>query len=284
MTATTDPHHVPLPPEEPSLPAPPDDNGDAGGAGGGEKASKRWWATAAVKRLPRLPRTGSKPASGPPAREERPADLPDGGDGEQLHDAEQPEHADADGDGNAGRDEPVVARARPDTRRARRRARLTRRPTTPADDVQDDDVQDDEEGAQRDEENNERVHARAVNKRAARDKRRRSPRRSRSYDTRDLHQWWWSLAPSARFLIYNGPAAVVGYVSHWPQNIRSLLNECHQETDNVLAAVIVGVVLCVVVDHFLDRRSRHWWGPLPWLCRIPLASCVLGVLIFAPGA
>jgi hypothetical protein len=33
-----------------------------------------------------------------------------------------------------------------------------------------------------------------------------------------------------------------------------------------------------------DRRTRHWWPGIAWAARIPLATAVLAVALWAPAA
>jgi hypothetical protein len=111
-----------------------------------------------------------------------------------------------------------------------------------------------------------------------------TPPNPRRASARGIQDAYASLDSRWRFLLYNGGAAGAG----WALGLEPLLNgwitACHHDTGSVTAALFVGAGMVVAAGLGIDRRSRCWWGPLPWLMRIPLASAVLAVLLFAPGA
>ncbi len=89
-----------------------------------------------------------------------------------------------------------------------------------------------------------------------------------------------NLNSRARWLLYNGTAAGTGWCLHLVQPLRTFI----AGTGDQVATVILGAGICALVAWRWDARTRGWWGPLPWLCRIPLASAVLALALYAPGA
>ncbi|MGA5637102.1 hypothetical protein [Streptomyces lydicamycinicus] len=91
------------------------------------------------------------------------------------------------------------------------------------------------------------------------------------------------LNPRARRLLYNGSAAGLGWYLHFGPPIKHLLEECGREA-GIGASLIVGVGICGAAAFLIDRRTRHWWPPLAWVCRAPLAAAVLALLLYAPAS
>lgn len=91
-----------------------------------------------------------------------------------------------------------------------------------------------------------------------------------------------TLNPRARRLLYNGSAAGLGWYLHIGPPIKHLLEECGREA-GIGASLIVGVGICGAAAVLVDRRTRHWWPPLAWVCRAPLAAAVLALLLYAPA-
>ncbi|MFI1161968.1 hypothetical protein [Streptomyces sioyaensis] len=91
------------------------------------------------------------------------------------------------------------------------------------------------------------------------------------------------LNPRARRLLYNGSAAGLGWYLHIGPPIKHLLEECGREA-GIGASLIVGAGICGAAAVLIDRRTRHWWPPLAWVCRAPLAAAVLALLLYAPAS
>ncbi|WJY40013.1 hypothetical protein QT196_23550 [Streptomyces sp. P9-2B-2] len=91
------------------------------------------------------------------------------------------------------------------------------------------------------------------------------------------------LNPRARRLLYNGSAAGLGWYLHIGPPIKHLLEECGREA-SIGASLIVGVAICGAAAVLVDRRTRHWWPPLAWVCRAPLAAAVLALCLYTPTA
>lgn len=85
-----------------------------------------------------------------------------------------------------------------------------------------------------------------------------------------------------RVLMYTGSAAGAGWAFGLPQHFQAWITACGHDTSPG-GALAFGTGLVLACGVLVDRRTRHWWGPLPWLCRIPLASALLALALYAPG-
>ena len=85
-----------------------------------------------------------------------------------------------------------------------------------------------------------------------------------------------------RVLVYTGSAAGAGWAFGLPQHFQAWITACGHDTSPG-GALAFGTGLVLACGVLVDRRTRHWWGPLPWLCRIPLASALLALALYAPG-
>nr|WSX25671.1 hypothetical protein OG690_38675 [Streptomyces tubercidicus] len=92
-----------------------------------------------------------------------------------------------------------------------------------------------------------------------------------------------TLNPRARRLLYNGSAAGLGWYLHIGPPIKHLLEECGREA-SIGASLVIGVGICGAAAVLVDRRTRHWWPPLAWVCRAPLAAAVLALCLYAPAS
>ncbi|MEU7154722.1 hypothetical protein AB0B15_42990 [Streptomyces sp. NPDC045456] len=91
------------------------------------------------------------------------------------------------------------------------------------------------------------------------------------------------LRPRTLVLLYNGGAAALGWAFGLVPAMRDGLYAAGAAS-SVNAAVLLAVGGIALIGQFWDRRTRRWWGPLPWLCRVPLASAVLSLALYAPAA
>lgn len=91
-----------------------------------------------------------------------------------------------------------------------------------------------------------------------------------------------ALTPRTRAALYNLGAAGAGYALGLAPLFSSWIADCGQHY-SVGGALILGVGGSLAIAHVLDRRSRHWWPGLAWAARIPLASALLALGLYAPG-
>jgi hypothetical protein len=112
---------------------------------------------------------------------------------------------------------------------------------------------------------------------------RRSPARASrpSAGARAQHEYA-QLPRRTRWLLYNGTAAAAGYWVQLAPLMEGWITDCGSSTSPG-GGIGLGVGLIIAAGALIDHPTRGWWGPLPWLCRIPLASAVLALLLYAPG-
>jgi hypothetical protein len=91
-----------------------------------------------------------------------------------------------------------------------------------------------------------------------------------------------ALSHRTRAGLYSAAAAGAGYGLGLEPTMSGWLADCSAHA-GVPAALILGVGGCVVLAHVWDRRTRHWWPGLAWAARIPLASALLALGLYAPG-
>lgn len=105
------------------------------------------------------------------------------------------------------------------------------------------------------------------------------PRRAAA---RRIHTEYLDLPRRTRWLLYTGSAAGAGYWVGLVPLMNGWITACGDDT-SPKAAIILGLGVITAAGVLVDRRTRSWWGPLPWLCRIPLASGLLALALYAPG-
>ncbi|SES03786.1 hypothetical protein [Streptomyces qinglanensis] len=84
-------------------------------------------------------------------------------------------------------------------------------------------------------------------------------------------------------LLYNGSAATLGWSFGLVDLFGGWITDCGRDY-SVTTALLLGSGIVVLLGQVLDRRTRGWWGPLPWICRAPLASAVLALGLYAPAS
>ncbi|KAF0649189.1 hypothetical protein [Streptomyces fradiae] len=91
-----------------------------------------------------------------------------------------------------------------------------------------------------------------------------------------------SLSDGTKRFLSNVGAGAAGYAVGLTPTLGSLIAECGQ-TYSISAALILGGGICGIAA-FWDRRTRHWYRPLAWAARIPLASAITALALYAPAA
>ncbi|MGW3491971.1 hypothetical protein [Streptomyces sp. NPDC001054] len=92
-----------------------------------------------------------------------------------------------------------------------------------------------------------------------------------------------ALSAGTRRALYNASAAGAGWLSGLAPRMCDAVDDCGRTT-SIGGALVLGIATCLLLAHFLDRRTRHWWPPLAWIARIPLASAILALALYAPAA
>ncbi|MEW1719797.1 hypothetical protein [Streptomyces sp. NPDC093109] len=91
-----------------------------------------------------------------------------------------------------------------------------------------------------------------------------------------------ALSPKTRLFIYNASAAGAGWWLGLLGQFRHVLAECGTDA-GVGPALILGIGGTLLIAHVWDRRTRHWWIGLAWGARIPLATAIVALGLYAPG-
>lgn len=91
-----------------------------------------------------------------------------------------------------------------------------------------------------------------------------------------------ALSPRTRKLLYNASAAGTGWALGLYHQFAAAIADCGHQT-GTSGALTLGIGGSLLIAHVWDRRTRHWWGPLAWCARIPLATALLALLLWAPG-
>ncbi|MGW7711600.1 hypothetical protein [Streptomyces sp. NPDC054771] len=92
-----------------------------------------------------------------------------------------------------------------------------------------------------------------------------------------------ALSPGTLRLLANGAAAGVGYWLGLVPMLGSWIEECARTT-SIGGGLVLGGSICLALGHFWDRRTRHWNPGLAWAARIPLASALTALALYAPAS
>lgn len=91
-----------------------------------------------------------------------------------------------------------------------------------------------------------------------------------------------AISPGTRRLLYNASAAGAGWALGLYGQFAGAIADCGQQT--IGGALVLGVGGTLLIAHVWDRRTRHWWPGIAWVARIPLATAVLALALWAPAA
>jgi len=101
------------------------------------------------------------------------------------------------------------------------------------------------------------------------------------YRTRDRADA--ALSPRTRNFLYNASAAGAGWVLGLYHQLAHAIADCGRQT-SISGALVLGVGMCLLIAHLWDRRTRHWWPGIAWVARIPLATALVALALYAPAA
>lgn len=91
-----------------------------------------------------------------------------------------------------------------------------------------------------------------------------------------------ALSDKTRAGLYNASAAGAGWAFGLYDPLAAALADCGH--DSTAGALVLGTSTCLLIAHTWDRRTRHWWPGIAWAARIPLATAVLVLALWAPAA
>lgn len=92
-----------------------------------------------------------------------------------------------------------------------------------------------------------------------------------------------ALSPKTRHALYNISAAGAGWVLGLYQQMATALTDCGTNY-SIAGALVLGIGGCLLIAHVWDRRTRNWWPGIAWAARIPLATAMAALALWAPAA
>ncbi|WP_327419709.1 hypothetical protein [Streptomyces sp. NBC_01233] len=92
-----------------------------------------------------------------------------------------------------------------------------------------------------------------------------------------------SLSDGAKRFLFNVGAGVAGWAFGLTPTFGGWIGDCGRDY-SISAALVLGGGICFGIAAFWDRRTRHWYWPLAWIARIPLASAVTALALYAPAS
>lgn len=108
--------------------------------------------------------------------------------------------------------------------------------------------------------------------------------RGRRNPARELHTAWAGFDRRTRWITLNGACAGAGWALGLVPLLHSWIADCGQHRGTTAAICLGGglILTTAVLDGY--PRVHTWWAPLTWVFRIPLASAVVALCLYAPGA
>lgn len=91
-----------------------------------------------------------------------------------------------------------------------------------------------------------------------------------------------AISPRTRRALYNASAAGAGWALGLYDQFAWALTDCGKSS--ISGAIVLGVGGCLLIAHVWDRRTRHWWPGIAWVARIPLATAITALALWAPAA
>ena len=91
-----------------------------------------------------------------------------------------------------------------------------------------------------------------------------------------------AISHGTRNLLYNASAAGAGWGLGLYEQFADALADCGNTS--IGGALVLGIGSTALIAHVWDRRTRHWWPGIAWCARIPLATAILALALWAPAA
>lgn len=91
-----------------------------------------------------------------------------------------------------------------------------------------------------------------------------------------------ALSHRTRKFLYNASAAWAGWGLGLYDQFADAIADLGR--DSISGAIVLGVGSCLLIAHVWDRRTRHWWPGIAWVARIPLATALVALALWAPAA
>lgn len=91
-----------------------------------------------------------------------------------------------------------------------------------------------------------------------------------------------ALSPKTRAGLYNASAAGAGWALGLYDQFAAAIADCGDQS--ISGALVLGFGSCLLLAHVWDRRTRHWWPGLAWAARVPLATAIVALALWAPAA
>lgn len=91
-----------------------------------------------------------------------------------------------------------------------------------------------------------------------------------------------AISVGTRRLLYNASAAGAGWGLGLYDQLASLIADCG--ATSIGGALVLGGGATALIAHVWDRRTRHWWPGIAWAARIPLATAICALALWAPAA
>jgi hypothetical protein len=91
-----------------------------------------------------------------------------------------------------------------------------------------------------------------------------------------------AISHGTRRFLYNATAAGAGWGLGLYGQFADVLADCG--ATSIGGGLVLGIGSTLLIAHVWDRRTRHWWPGIAWIARIPLATAVLTLALWAPAA
>ncbi|AZK98791.1 MULTISPECIES: hypothetical protein [Streptomyces] len=92
-----------------------------------------------------------------------------------------------------------------------------------------------------------------------------------------------AISDGTKKLVYNASAGALGYIHGPTEMVGGWIESCGREY-SIAAALVLGSGICLLTAVLWDSRTRHWYPGLAWLARIPLASTLTALALYAPAS